>query len=311
MLFRILVLISLYFCQTSLVADPLIGRELISCEAKGRFVESCFVTPSTLLDRMATESDFYVSYTLTCDRANGSARPSAIQVSLADGASVFLNYSETKTDLYVGRGFGPLSLNDTSPVQLKSRLFSSGCSLTFAAITAKPSPEVLARMAAEKSDKQQLLDTKRILLETYDQLSEFKVAYEMLNGVADLILNDLSLSNSVVEKLKKFQTCKVTPTGENFDCALFLKIVGDSSDRLTLSEKFLVSKMNALLLQIDPDAPSSIKTYLSEDDVKNLASISEKSRELSDLDAKIETLSREIVELENQIKNIELKLGAL
>ena len=131
-----------------------LNENYINCSGTpGVLVKSCAVTQNAILiDAQPFESNFYVSYQMTCNRNYRGPKPSFSKVSLENGQSLTLQYNDDQTGLLVGTGLGPLTLGDVKPIDLVNLQFND-CQLIFTALTTRPSDRMVTQWEGEKAAK--------------------------------------------------------------------------------------------------------------------------------------------------------------
>ncbi|MFW7381989.1 MAG: hypothetical protein ACOH5I_24500 [Oligoflexus sp.] len=283
-------------------ATASVNINLFQCTL-GSFLSNCKVVENKIIEPHELEKEHKVSYILPCQ---GPAP--TFELTQDKGTPVKLEYTNSEKTV-ASVGYGNLKIIDTNPRRTASRPWPKGCELKVTKVESSFSTGTIEKWKAERINTQYILDEKNKLLDAYEYLALLQPGYEVTKVVADLILQDLDVAADLAKFLKYFQECKIDEEGNTVDCQLFMKLIGDNSDRLSFQEKIYLSKLNSILLQVDPETPESIKGYMSESDLKILAEIAEKSKEFEDLDVKIENLSREIATLDIEIMNLNKLIG--
>lgn len=169
-----------------LVQSPTIyaGPNLITCLGNpGTLVNKCAVAQDTVLAGVQPhDSEFYVSYKMTCDRNYRGPKPSFINISLENGQALNLQYNFEGSNLLVGTGVGPLILRDSKPIDLINLQFNE-CHLVFHNIETRYSPTVSARIDFLK---QRIAEIDQLLPLLDGGLTSFNVNIELFSQVSKL-----------------------------------------------------------------------------------------------------------------------------
>lgn len=134
-----------------------IDQNLVSCSGNpGTMVQACSIANQEMAPAQPYDSDFYVSYRMSCNRSYPGPKPSRVQVKLENGQALTLNYNEDAAEVLVGTGRGPLTLTDTLPNELKNYRFNT-CDLVFTKV----------RVEMGAAERQRIEDEKKAVREAH------------------------------------------------------------------------------------------------------------------------------------------------
>jgi hypothetical protein len=211
-----LLLAALIFIST-LPAYSFINSNLISCpDRSGGYLFHCAIAQNLeLKGAQPYESDFFVSYTLTCNRGYAGPVPSKMELRLEKGTSFPMNFNSSVERIKVGTGYGPLTIFDTLPQQLYLRPLAE-CSLTFSSIEAVPSAataQKLEQISATLKDINSNLAAKEKEAVTYysnfiSDAAGKEALYCLIKNYDDPIIN----SEELLKELKNLYFSQYSDT---------------------------------------------------------------------------------------------------
>lgn len=297
-------LLALALFASPAAAEVLLNVNLMRCELQGGLQRNCAVPQGLeLLAQQEVESDFYVYYTLSCDRNYSGPQPSRIQLGLDSGLPFTLNYKDSQNRAMVGTGFGPLVLSDSFPKELEYRSFKE-CQLSFSEVRAVPSARVRSVWQAELVGKLALLESKQDLAISLEKVALLMPAYRFFENLATSLDSDLKQNQEVLQLTRELSSCKM---GE--DCDLLYKLSSDMSINLTLEERLLVMQLRAVIAELPAnEAPLTLDSRLSAASLGTLQKLAGDATFYEDAEAKIKQIQLEIEELRGKINILQTQI---
>lgn len=305
--FRNIFVIGLSFYASQAAAEMLLNNNIMRCNLKNGLQRDCAVPQNLeVLPRQEIESDFYVSYALSCDRKYSGPKPSTIQLRLDSGSALTLNYKDAQSRVLVGSGMGPMTLTDSLPQELANRSFGD-CQLSFSELRATPSAKVRAVWEAELNASKELLDSKIALAASLEKVALLLPAYQLFQSLNEQLQSDLKQSEDIVALARELSSCK---QGE--DCDLLFKLGSDTSIDLSLEERILVIQLRGLLTEVsqgDPQKSLKIDERLSEASIKTLKKLASDAAFYEDAENRIRKIFAEAEDLRGKIATLEAKIN--
>ncbi len=299
-------LLAALLASESIYANSLANTNLISCDPSSGLQKNCHIQQDLqLIDKQSVESDFFVSYSMSCDRKYPGPLASKIAVKVSDGSSLTLNYKDSQTNILVGSGFGPLTMSDSLPNELGFRSFGS-CDLVFSQIIAKPSQKVKAVWQSELDGVRALLTAKEKLVKSLEAVVALLPAYQFFESLADNLQTDLNQDQELIETAKKLSECS---QGDN--CDVLYKMSMNMDLNISMEERLLIIQLRTILAGVTPaGTPVKLSDRLSEQSIAILTKLAADASFYTNAQSGIETESKEIENLRGRIASLETLLAS-
>lgn len=296
------------------------NQNSIECSGtQGSLVEKCILPSTQIAPAQTTDSDFFISYSMTCDQGTDGPERSSLVASLPNGKEISLNSNQPSlSNVYIGSGVGPLVLKDNSPDELMNGRFND-CQLLISVVRVELSAAELARRSAETAAVREkhatLLQSTKQEIELHRQMlvslqSSLYFRSGQRNEMACLIKtwsNDEIFVEMVVDLKTKYESVFGEFKEAEFDCTA-KKFPQLSNEGMTCSDytvegvqKALRNMAISLNSRYFYESCSTEKSYSQllswyEEQSKTLgaAILQIKAAELPDLTNELEGLHKEV-----------------
>ncbi len=293
------------FVSSIASAETILSRNIIMCDVVNGFQRYCKLPERLeLIPRQNIESEFYVSYKMTCDRRYSGPQASKIQLQLDTGAPFTLNFHDVQNQVLVGTGQGPLSLVDSFPKELANRSFLD-CQLSFTEIRAIPSSRVRSVWQTELNGLEALLSSKLALITSLEQVTLIMPAYKFFKNLSESLDADMKQSEEVLELSRELSSCK-----QGDDCDILFRLSSDTSLSLTLEERLLIMQLRSLLSELPArEGPVTLMDRLSAGSIATLSKLGEDAAFYEEAEETIKIARLEIETIRNRMSTLEAQLA--
>ncbi|MBC7531601.1 MAG: hypothetical protein H7318_08485 [Oligoflexus sp.] len=290
----------------NLKANTLVNNNLMTCDSGPSLQKNCHVQQGLeLIPKQGIESDFHVSYKLTCDRKYKGPVPSKISIQVQDGSTTILNYKDEQVDVLIGTGYGPLTIQDALPQELAFRSFAD-CQLSFSSILSTPSQRVRSVWQAQLSGHQTVIDAKLALVRSLENVVILLPAYQFFGNLAANLQTDLNKNQEVIDLASKLAECK---QGE--ECDLLYRMSSNQALAMSLEERLLVMQLRTILSEVSRNKSEILlKERMSEQSMEILNKLAADAEFYRNAQDQILSETQAIEELKSQIATLTAQLGA-
>ncbi len=263
-------------------------ENLISCGTSAGYQFRCSIPATTiLLQAQPVESDYSLSYQMTCDRNYPDPVASRIKISIANGTTFTLNYKDKKESVKVGTGTGELSLFDSFPKELAGLKFQE-CSLKIWDVKATPSTRVVNAWKAEKLSLEAQISLAVSARDANKALAVLESALGVYSKFMDSILATEASENELITAIVGLKEC-ATAGDDPVTCERTIDKLATASSLFTADETSRLSKLQVIIDRINFSAitcPATgdctkaiLKKYLSDEDLALLEEAKGKLKE--------------------------------
>ena len=307
-----LFVISMFFASTLSFAQD----NLISCGSSAGFQFRCSVPDMTsLLAAQSVESDYKISYQLTCNRNYPGPVPSQLRMSLSNGASLTLNYNDRQENILVGTGSGELALVDSNPKEMAVLKFRE-CSLKIWDVKATPSTTVVAAWAAEKTSLESQILLAAAARDANQSLAVLEASLNIYSKFMDNILTTEVSENDLITTITDLKSC-ATSSDDPVTCERTIDKLATASSLFGPDEITRLSKLQSILDRVnfaaiscpaDGDCAKTIlKKYLSDEDLALLGKAKDKLKDADGASGRASTFAKQVEDLTAQLNALKEK----
>ena len=299
-------LLTVFILPSVSFAQGLLNKNLMTCDPKNGVETNCRITEGLVLTPIQpVESDFYVSYAMTCNRGYPNPVPSKISLKIENGNGLILNYKDSKVSSFVGTGVGPLIISDSFPKELAFRSHGS-CELVLNNISVHPSASIKAVWNAELSGHTSVLAAKEALVKSLENVFALLPAYNFFQELSNNLETNLNANKVVLNLAAELSKC---PTED--DCDILYRMSGNESLGLTAKEIITITKLRAILSEVSPSSPPlKLSDRLTPQALEIINKLSNDAKFYKDAEAQIKDESTKIEVLRDQIATLTAKIGS-
>ncbi len=308
---KIFAVVTLLYSASAFAQD-----NLISCGTSAGFLFRCAIpTTTSLLSAQSVESNYSLSYQMTCNRNYPGPVASRLRVSLSDGTPFVLNYNDTKQNTVVGTGKGELTLVDSFPKELAGLKYQD-CSLKIWDVKASPSAKVVEAWKAEKASLESQIALAAAARDANQSLAVLEASLSVYSKFMDSVLATHLSENDLLAAIADLKSC-ATAGDDPVTCDRTIDKLASATSLFETAEIAQLTTLQAVLNRVnfsaitcplDQDcAKAIIKKYLSDDDIALLAKARDQLNNTQGASDKATAFGRQVEVLQSQLDALKEK----